>query len=152
RELAADDPAAENDEPARNLRLREQTLRIHAPSRVDPLDRRPERERACGDDRALERDVLPALDRDRLRVPEAAQTLDPLDAVRLEQRRDPARHLLDDAGLPLVGGREVELRRADLDAELRERVLGLLDRERGLHPGLRRDAADAQAGAAELRL
>ena len=37
--------------------------------------------------------------------------------------------------------REVELRRADLDAELRERLLCFLDRERGLHPGLGRDAA-----------
>src|SRR4029453_12012418 len=59
-------------------------------------------------------------------------------------------HLLDDAGLPLVRGREVELRRTDLDAELGERVLRLLDRKRRLHPGLGRDAADAQTGTAEL--
>ena len=59
---------------------------------------------------------------------------------------------LDDAGLPRVRRGEVEPRLADLDAELREALLGLLQRERGLHPRLRRDAADAQAGAAELRL
>ena len=78
--------------------------------------------------------------------------LDPFDAVRLEERRDPARHLLDDAVLPLVRGREVEVGLPDLNAELAEGLLGFLDRERGLHPGLRRDAPDAQAGAAELRL
>ena len=152
RELAADDPAAQDDEPARHLRLPEQALGVDAARGVEPLDRRPQRERAGGDDRALEGHVLPTLDRDRVRVLEAAHALDPLDAVRLEQARDAVDHLLDDAGLPLVGRREVELRRADLDAELGERVLGLLDRERGLHPGLRRDAADAQAGASELRL
>ncbi len=98
------------------------------------------------------RDVLPTLDRDRVRVGEAARALDPLDAVRLEEARDAAGHLLDDSVLPLVRSREVELRLAHLHAELGERLLGLLDRERGLHPGLGRDAPDAQAGAAELRL
>ena len=57
----------------------------------------------------LEGDVLPALDRDRVRVLEAALALHPLDAVRLEEARDAARHLLDDAVLPLVRRAEVEL-------------------------------------------
>ena len=70
----------------------------------------------------LEGDVLAALDGDRVRVLERAGALDPLDAVRLEQARDAAGHLLDDAGLPLVRGAEVELRAVDLDAELRERA------------------------------
>src|SRR5207253_3139191 len=83
---------------------------------------------------------------------EAAHALDPFDAVRLEEARDALRHLLDDARLPLVRDCEVELRLADVDAELREGLLGLLDREGRLHPRLRRDAADAQAGAPELRL
>ena len=109
-ELAADDAAAEDDEPLRHLRLREQAGRVDAARRVEPVDRRAHRERAGRDDRALEGDVLPALDRDRVRVLEAAGALHPLDAVRLEERRDAARHLLDDAGLPLVRGREVELR------------------------------------------
>ena len=47
---------------------------------------------------------------------------------------------------------EVELRLPDHDAELGERLLGLLDRERRLHPRLRRDAPDTQARAAELGL
>ena len=62
------------------------------------------------------------------------------------------RHLLDDARLPRVRGAEVEARAADLDAELREALLGLFQRERGLHPCLRGNAADAQAGPAELGL
>ena len=82
----------------------------------------------------------------------AAGALHPLDAVRLEQARDPAGHLLDDRRLPLVRARQVELGRADLDPELAKALLGLLQREGGLHPRLRRDAADAQAGAAELGL
>ena len=59
---------------------------------------------------------------------------------------------VDDAGLPGVRGGEVEVRLADPDAELREALLGLPEREGGLHPRLRRDAADAEAGAAELGL
>ena len=104
------------------------------------------------DDRRLEVDVLAALDRDRVRARELAVALDPLDAVGLEEPGDAARHLLDDAGLPLVGGGEIELRRLDRDAELRERVVRLVEEVRGLHPGLGRDAPDAQAGAAELGL
>ena len=74
----------------------------------------------------------------------------PLDAVRLEERGDAARHLRDDGRLPLVRRREVEPRLVDGDAELAERVARLVQEVRGLHPRLRRDAADAQAGAAEL--
>ena len=55
-------------------------------------------------------------------------------------------------GLPLVRLREVELGLGDGDAELAERVARLVEEVRGLHPRLRRDAADAQARAAELRL
>ena len=40
--------------------------------------------------------------------------LHPLDAVRLEERGDAARHLLDDAVLPRGRGREVERRLADV--------------------------------------
>ena len=53
--------------------------------------------------------VLAALDRERVRAAEAAAALHPLDAVRLEEAGDAARHLLDDAVLPLDGLAEVEL-------------------------------------------
>src|SRR5207302_11103827 len=99
-----------------------------------------------------ERNILPALDADRVRIFERSDAFDPIHAVRLEQRSDALCHLLDDARLPLVRLAELELETAELDAELVERLLGFLQRERGLHPRLRGDAADAQAGAAELRL
>src|SRR5262249_46689074 len=99
-----------------------------------------------------ERHVVAAVDGDRVRVLERPGALDPLDAVRLEERRDARGHLLDDTGLPLVRGTELELEAAELDAELLEGVLRFLQGESGLHPCLRRDAADTQARAAELRL
>src|SRR5262245_23830516 len=152
RELAADYAAAQDDEPSRNLGLSQQALRVDASRRVETLDRRPEGERARRDDRRLEGDVLPALDRDRVRVLEGADPLHPLDAVCLEERRDTARHLLDDAGFPLVRLPELEREAVELHPELLERVLRLLQRKGGLHPRLRRDTADAQTRAAELRL
>src|SRR5205823_6481916 len=76
----------------------------------------------------------------------------PLDAVGLEEAGDALRHLLHDARLPRVRRAEVERRLADPHAELRKALLRLPQRERGLHPRLRRDAADAQAGAPELGL
>ena len=54
RELAADDPAAEHDEPARHLRLGEQPGRVDAARRVEAGDRRPQRERPGRDDRRAE--------------------------------------------------------------------------------------------------
>src|SRR5919106_1553532 len=149
RELAADDPAAEDDDALRHLRLGEQTGRVDAALGVDPVDRRPERIRARRDDHGLEGHVLAALDRERVGVLEAALPFDPLDAVRLEEAGDAVRELADDRVLPLVRLREVELRRADVDAQLGERLLGLLEREGGLHPGLRGDAPDAETGASE---
>src|SRR5581483_2976592 len=151
-ELAADDPAAQDDEALRHLGLREQTRRVDAEIGLEPGDRRAERERARCDDRALEGDVLAALDRDRVRVLEGALALHPLDTVCLEQARDAAGHLLDDAGLPLVRGSEVERGVVDLDAELGEGLVRLVQEVRGLHPGLGRDAADAEARAAEVGL
>ena len=50
-ELAADDPAAENGDPRRHLRLREQAGRVDAQLGVEARDRRPDRERAGRDDR-----------------------------------------------------------------------------------------------------
>ena len=44
---------------------------------------------------------------------------------------------------------QVELRRADLDAEAFELVPGGLEQFRGMQQRLRRDAADVEAGAAE---
>ena len=101
----------------------------------------------------LEGDVLAALDGDRVRALEAAVALHPLDAVRLEEAGDALRHLLDDARLPLVRGAEVELRLGRrCTPSFAKLLVGLVQEVRGLHPRLRRDAPDAQAGAAELGL
>src|SRR5207249_3984082 len=70
----------------------------------------------------------------------------------LEERGHALGHLLDDGRFPLVCLGEVELGVGDGDAELVEGVARLVQEVRGLHPGLRRDAADAEAGAAELGL
>src|SRR2546430_1025854 len=94
----------------------------------------------------------PTFDGEGVRVRERPVSLDPVDAVGLEERRDAVGHLLDDPGLPFVRRAELELEATELHAELVEGVLGFLQREGGLHPGLRRDAADAQARAAELGL
>ena len=59
---------------------------------------------------------------------------------------------LTTACLPLVRLREVELGLAGDDAELRVDLARRMERVRGRHPGLRRDAADAEARPAELRL
>ena len=110
RELAADDPAAENDEALRHLLLGEQARSSRRSGRSRARRSAATADTTRRDDRLLEGDVLPALDRDRVRVLEVADTLHPLDAVRLEEARDPAGHLLDDRRLPLVRGRQVELR------------------------------------------
>ena len=89
---------------------------------------------------------------DRPRVFEAAASLEPRHVVRLEEGRDAAGHLLDDRRLPLVRLREVERGLSRDDAELRVDVARRMECVRGRDPGLRRDAADAETGAAELRL
>src|SRR5262249_62242404 len=116
---APDDPSPEDDESPRNLGLREQPGGVDAARGVEPGNRRPDRKGAGRDDRALEVDAFALLDRDRVRTLEAAEALRPGDAVRLEQRRHPARHLLDDGGLPFVRGGEVEPRLRCYHPELR---------------------------------
>ena len=71
------------------------------------------------------------------------------DLVRLDDARDPVHEPVDDALLVRLGLGEVELRRRDLHAELREVAVRLLERMRGLHPRLRRDAAHGDARPAD---
>src|SRR4029077_115259 len=52
-ELATDDSAAEHDEPARYLFLREQPGRVDAAGRVESVDRRAQRVGTGCDDRRL---------------------------------------------------------------------------------------------------
>src|SRR4029079_7473354 len=83
--LTRDDAAAEDDNAARHFGLGEKTCRVDTALRVDALDGRSERGRACREYGSLERDVLPALDGERVRVLQAADSLHPLDSVRLEE-------------------------------------------------------------------
>ena len=132
---------------------REEPRRVDAARRVEPGDRRPDRERAGGDDRALEvRRPPPPSTAIVFGAGERPLAVDPLDAVRLEQRGDAAGHLVDDGVLPRGDRAEVERRVGGPDAELRERLARVVVGVRALHPRLRRDAPDAQARAAELRL
>src|SRR3954468_15925499 len=85
RELATDDPAAEDDETARHAFLGEQAGRADAAWGIDAFDGRAKGIRAGGDDRSAERDVLAVLDGDRIRVGETPDAFHPIDAVRLEE-------------------------------------------------------------------
>src|SRR5262249_48389023 len=120
--------------------------------RLDSLDRRGKRVRAGRNNCPAERDVLPTPDPDRVWVGEGPQAPPPIPPVGLKGAFAAPPPLPRNAPLPHVRCREVELRLSYLDAELREVLLGFLERERCLHPCLRRDAADAQARAAELGL
>ena len=103
RELAADDSASEHDEPLGHLGLRQKPGRVDAPWRVEPRNGRHDRSRARRDDRALEAESdLALVECERARVLEATVSLEPRDVVRLEERGDTARHLLDDGVLPFV--------------------------------------------------
>ena len=150
-ELTTDDPAAENDDPPRDLGLRQQPGRVDAARRVEPRNGRPHGIRARRDDRAREAEAdIPLVEGDRARVVEPSRTLEPGDVVGLEERCDAACHLLDDCGFPLVRLREVESGFAGDNAELRVDFARRVEGVRGLHPCFRRDAADPQAGSSEV--
>src|SRR5262249_45384169 len=148
RELAADDPAAEDGEPPWDLALREQAGGIDTELGVEPRERRKDREGPGCNDRRGERNFLFALDRQCVRVAERALSLHPPDAVRLEERRDAARHLVAHRLLPLVRGREVEAGVADGDAQPRGRPARPPGPVRPPHPCPPPGAARARAPAA----
>ena len=69
----------------------------------------------------------------------------------LNRKSTPLTLAVDRVVLVLQHARQVELRRRDVDAEIGEMGAGLLEQLRGVQQGLRRDAADVEAGAAEGR-
>ena len=96
-ELAADDPAAENDEAPRYLGLGEQAGRVHAARRLETGDRRHDGLRSRRDDRALETEAdLTLVEGEGARILEAGAALEPGHVVGLEERGHAAGHLLDD--------------------------------------------------------
>src|SRR6185436_2401642 len=86
---------------------------------------------------------------DRRSIEQLRGALDEIDLVALEQGADPARELLDDAGLPLLHRPDVHLDAAELEAH-HARVLHLLGEVRRGDEGLRRDAAPVEAHPADL--
>ena len=109
--------------------------------------------RAGRDDRAREREArVLTLEDDRASVLEAPGALERRHAVGLEERCDSARHLVHDRRLPLVRLGEVERRLARDDSQPGIDLARRVQRVCRLHPGLRRDAADAKARPSELGL
>ena len=146
-ELAADHAAAEHDQALGHVIDLEQLGRDQAVRVVEAGDRRLGRTRAGRDDRALEAHLLTTLDLQRVRAREAPATLHDLDADALHEAAETLHDAVHDAlavGLHLL---EVERDAIDLDAERREPLARLVEAVRRLHEGLRRDAADVQAGA-----
>ena len=83
---------------------------------------------------------------------DAAGAAKGFDLVFLEQKVDALDVALDVPVLVFEQRRQIDARRADLDAHLAERVPGLLIKLRGVQHRLRGNAADVEAGAAEGRV
>jgi hypothetical protein len=83
---------------------------------------------------------------------QSAEAVERGDLVGLEQHRDAAGELLHDLVLAADHRRHVDLRVLEADAVVAEQVAQVPELARGVEQRLRRDAADAQAGAAERRL
>ena len=122
-------------------------------------ERQPHRLRAGGDDRLLEahdrflaglrlRRPFGELDFDVMRIEELADAAHDFDLARLGHAGEPAGQLADDLVLPAAKRLEVDLRRAERDAVLGER-LRLVHHGRDVQQRLRRNAADVEAHAAE---
>ena len=89
---------------------------------------------------------------ERVGAREPAAPLDDRDAVGLQQPAEARHGAVDDLLLVGLHLRPVDLDARHLDAQLGERGVRVLDGVRALHQGLRGDAADVQAGAAEAPL
>ena len=110
--------------------------------------------RARGDDALLEADqLLRAVgihDLDAMCRDKARRATDDSHLALLRQDREARGQLADDAVLPLLERGRVDFGFLEADAVLRH-GLRLLDHARGVQERLRRDAADIEADAAELR-
>ena len=154
-EFQADDAGADDDQARRHLRQGERAGRGHDALFVD-LDAAQRRHvGAGGDDDAgrLDRLALPvgADDLDLAGTGDRAGALDGIDLVLLEQEGDAGGVGFDH--LILVGHHrlQIELRRADLDAEALELVPGHVEHLGRVEQRLGGDAADIEAGAAKGR-
>ncbi len=123
---------------------------------VELGERQLDRIRAGGEDHvgALELDdaAVVLLDLDHVACVQFTEAVIRGDLVRLEQHRDAAGELLDDLVLAPHHRRDVDLGVLEADAVLAEQVAHVPELARGIQQRLGRDAAHAQAGAAQRRL
>src|SRR5262249_38072064 len=155
-ELEPDDSAADDEQALRHL------AQVHRFARADhalavELEAGDLNRRRTGsdDDRLVRGEALGAavLERhfDAALVDDATATLDERRLVRLQERAHAARHLLDDAVLPILHLVHVDVDVADGDAGLGD-VPRLLDEVRVRDQRLRGDAAPIHANTADLFL
>ncbi len=154
RHLEADDAPADHEHPLRNGRQFERAGRVDEARVVvgearDPRDRRP-----GGDDAIVERDALRpvgGLHEQRLRRLELPHALDDRDLPLLGEAREALRQPAHDRRFPRAELVHVELRLAEVDAEVAH-LLRLGDDPGGVEERLRRDAANVQADPAQRRV
>ncbi len=151
-----DDPRTDDDEMARNGRVREGlgagadpiTVELYSAELCDLAAGRDDY--VIGSQ--LGRDAVPALDRQMPGSEKAGPAGVARDLVLLEEERHAGGVLLHHRVLALQHLGEVELHAGHVDSEHTQAVLRLLVALARLEERLARDAADSDAGAAELRL
>ena len=150
-ELAADHPAAEHDHRGRHPVEPECLLGGEDPLAVDVEAGQGLGVGAAGQDDVLAGVRASSVRRYLPRAGEPASALDHGDAAALDQAGQPLEQPLDDAVLVGVHTRHVDAVEGGPHPELRglTRVVGDLG---GVQQRLGRDAADVQAGAAEISL
>ena len=152
-DLQPDDAGADDEQPLRHALQLQRAGRGDDPLLVD-LDAGERRRIGAGgdDDRLrLERLLAAVLrrDLDLARRGDAAGAVEGSILFFLNRKATPSTFDFTVASLWRHHRRQIELRRADLHAELGEAVARLLEHLGGVEQRLRRDAADVEAGAAE---
>ena len=156
--LQADDARAHHQHPLRDAGEFQRAGGVHH-ARIVGHERQFHRLGTGGDDRLLEaHDFLGAglvltlalgqFDFQMIRIEEPAHAAHHFDLARLGHARQAAGQLLDHAGLETAQLVNVDLRRLIHDAVMGH-GLGLVHHRRRVQQGLRRDAADVQAHAAQ---
>jgi hypothetical protein len=145
-----DDAAADHQQFLRRVDQQQGVGGIHHAARRPRAARQLHRLRAGGDDALAEAQALVALafaDLQLVGGDEAAGAGDHAHLALLRHRRQAAAHGAHDLVLVRAQLIEVDLRRAEVDAEV-GRVLRFLDQFGGMQQRLRRNAADIEADTA----
>ena len=156
-ELQADDPGSDDAKPLRNLGEREGAFVVDDPVSIDLRDRDTDGNRSGGDD-DVPRGQAPSLvgavqgHRDSAASLQGSKARDRLDLVLAQQAGDPAGQGLHHLVLAREHPAQIERHVAGLDAVRGQQVAQVVVVVRGVEQGLRGDAADVQAGAAQGRL